>query len=449
MPLVRYRCAARTVENNSPGATLLDVSIAHKITHWHECGGNGRCTTCRVRVLDGALHLSPPTRREEDLARARGWDPTIRLACQTSPSGDVTLERIVLSEATASQLRAETVGREAGTERQLAILFCDMRDFTALADSNSAFDVVHILNRFFEALGDPILLNGGIISHYVGDQICGLFGLDGETPARMCSGAIRAAFGMVEAIDGLNEELQRSFGIRVRIGIGVHFGNAIVGNVGHPTLRRLTVIGDDVNTASRIESMTKELGATVLVSRALAEKLAEGSLSVTAIRMARLRGKRSEIELLAVDGFADPSPFIQAQRSIARLLDDHTEFAERFYANMFAMQPELETLFVNGVGAQGAMLSHMLRSVVSGLERRKHVTIGLQTLGRRHVGYGVDPAHYETFRVAMLKTIGDALGAGMTSEVEESWSRTLDVILGQMKVGAADGSLEIEKAQVR
>src|SRR4051812_46152906 len=102
MPSVRYRCANLTVEIPTVDATLLAVSIAHKITHWHECGGSGSCTTCRVRVLDGASHLSAPTKREAELARARGWDPTIRLACQTSTSGDVTLERIVLSEATAS-----------------------------------------------------------------------------------------------------------------------------------------------------------------------------------------------------------------------------------------------------------------------------------------------------------------------------------------------------------
>src|SRR3954453_9861281 len=118
MPSVRYRCAGLTVETGSLDATLLDVSIGHRIPHWHECGGNGRCTTCRVRVLDGASLLSPPTRREAELAQARGWDPTIRLACQPSASGDFPLERLVLRETTASQLRAETVGLEAGTERQ-------------------------------------------------------------------------------------------------------------------------------------------------------------------------------------------------------------------------------------------------------------------------------------------------------------------------------------------
>ena len=440
MPSIRYECAGITVEIGNLDATLLDTSIARKITHWHECGGTGRCTTCRVRILDGAAHLSAPTGREADLARTRGWDPTIRLACQTSASGDVTLERMVLSEATARQLQAETIGREAGLERDVAILFCDMRDFTALADRNSAFDVVHILNRFFEALGDPILLNGGIISHYVGDQICGLFGLDDADPGRVCAAAIRAAFGMVEAIDGLNEELAPSFGIRIRIGIGVHYGPAIVGDVGHPTLRRLTIIGDTVNTASRIEAMTKELGAPILVSLAVAERLAKGSLSVTATRTTRLRGKRKAIELLSVDGFADPSPFALAQRSIGPILEEPSAFAARFYANLFALRPELESLFVNGTGPQGAMLTHMLRSVVLGLGKRKHVTIGLQTMGRQHVGYGVEPGHYDTFRTAMLTTIGEVLGAGSTAGIEQSWSATLDVILGLMKEGAGAAS---------
>jgi hemoglobin-like flavoprotein len=103
---------------------------------------------------------------------------------------------------------------------------------------------------------------------------------------------------------------------------------------------------------------------------------------------------------------------------------------------MFAMRPELEALFVNGTGAQGAMLTHMLRSVVAGLGRRKHVTIGLQTMGRNHLGYGVELDHYVTFRAAMLKTIGEVLGAGLTPEIEASWSMTLDVILGLMKEGA-------------
>jgi hemoglobin-like flavoprotein len=209
----------------------------------------------------------------------------------------------------------------------------------------------------------------------------------------------------------------------------VHYGAAIIGDVGHPTLRRFTIIGDDVNTASRIESMTKALGTTILVSRAVAGRLAEGSLSVTATNATRLRGKRDPIELLSVDGFTDPSPFALAQRSMDQLLDDSSAFAAQLCANMFSLRPELESLFIHGTGAQGAMLTHMLRSVVLGLGRRKHVTIGLQTMGREHVGYGVELDHYGTFRAAMLKTIGEVLGTGLTPEIERPWSETLDVIL--------------------
>jgi hemoglobin-like flavoprotein len=87
-------------------------------------------------------------------------------------------------------------------------------------------------------------------------------------------------------------------------------------------------------------------------------------------------------------------------------------FAAQFYANMFAMRPELERLFVNGTDAQGAMPSHMLRSVVSCLGSRKHVTMGLHTMGPKHVAYGVKPEHYVTFKAAMMKTINDVVGTG-------------------------------------
>ena len=98
---VRYRCADRDVEVGGPGQTILDISIGSKIPHWRECGGRGKCSTCRVRVLDGAANLSPANAVERQLARARRWAPAIRLACQ-AVLGDVALERVLLSGADAS-----------------------------------------------------------------------------------------------------------------------------------------------------------------------------------------------------------------------------------------------------------------------------------------------------------------------------------------------------------
>ena len=198
---VRYRCANRDLDVGDPGRTILDISIAGKVPHWRECGGRGKCSTCRVRVLDGAANLSPANAIERRLAKARKWDPTIRLACQARVHGDVTLERVLLSGADISQLQIETLDTKSGVDRSAAILFCDMRNFSSFAETHGAFDVIHVLNRFFTSVGEPILLNGGVINLYVGDEISGSFGLDGGTAERACRAAVTAALGIAEAVD--------------------------------------------------------------------------------------------------------------------------------------------------------------------------------------------------------------------------------------------------------
>ncbi len=300
MPMLHYRCADRIVESDDAEATILDISKANGIPHWHACGGNARCTTCRVRVLDGLSHLSPRNDDEARIATARGWDTTIRLACQTHVTGDVMLERMVLSGTDASQLQLEAVGTRGGEEREIAVLFCDLRGFTTLAESHTAFDVVHILDRLFHSLGEQILLHGGVIYQYVGDEISGLFGVDGGHAKRACRGAVRAALGMQEALALLNATLVEEFGIQLRVGIGVHYGPVIVGRVGHPVQKHFAVVGDTVNIASRIQSMNKECGTDVLVSDAVVSKLPEGTISSAATFAAGLRGKAVPVQVHAV-----------------------------------------------------------------------------------------------------------------------------------------------------
>ena len=90
-----------------PTMTILDVSIAHKIPHFRECGGNGRCTTCRVRICDGIQNVLPRTQRETQVADALRWDQFTRLACQTRVRGDVALERLIKSSADVARIQAE------------------------------------------------------------------------------------------------------------------------------------------------------------------------------------------------------------------------------------------------------------------------------------------------------------------------------------------------------
>ena len=142
-------------------------------------------------------------------------------------------------------------------ERAIAILFCDIRNFTKMAVSNNTFDMAHILNRFYTVIGDPILFNNGVIYQYVGDEIIGLFGVSGGLKEKNCTDAVRAALGMNYAIERLNHLELVDFDIRIQMGIGVNFGKAFIGHLGHPKHKQFEVIGDPVNTASRIQNFNK------------------------------------------------------------------------------------------------------------------------------------------------------------------------------------------------
>jgi class 3 adenylate cyclase len=141
----------------------------------------------------------------------------------------------------------------SGKEIPIAVLVCDIRQFTPFVNAHLPYDVYHILNRFLGEIGEPILLNGGFIYQYIGDQIVGLFGVK-ETPAEQsCLAAVRAGLGMIHALERLNDRIEEEYGVRLGVRIGAHFGSLITGYMGHPLRREFSVVGDAINVASRIE----------------------------------------------------------------------------------------------------------------------------------------------------------------------------------------------------
>ncbi|MEM8906551.1 MAG: 2Fe-2S iron-sulfur cluster-binding protein [Bacteroidota bacterium] len=120
---IEYAGLNQKVEVGDPDASLLNISVEHQIPHLHECGGHGQCTTCRVRILNGLQNLSPKTKLEKQTADARKWDPSIRLACQCYPKGNVQLQRLVWSSGEVNKLQTEMVPEGRAEERPVAILF--------------------------------------------------------------------------------------------------------------------------------------------------------------------------------------------------------------------------------------------------------------------------------------------------------------------------------------
>ena len=415
-----------------PAMTILDVSIAHKIPHVRACGGHGRCTTCRVRICDGVQNVSARTPREVEVAGALRWDGFTRLACQTRVSGDVALERLVRSPADMSCLQVEEASVAPPQERTLAILFSDIRNFTPFVEAHLAYDVVHILNRFFKAVGDAILINNGVIYQYVGDQIVGLFGVGGDPPEKSCLDTIRAGLGMRAALNDLNAQLSDEFGTTLDSGIGAHFGPLIVGMMGHPDHRQFTVVGDAINVASRIEDANKTLGTRFLMSEALFSQVPQAPVKVRRTQ-AVLKGKHGAFQLVEVIGFAAPDAALLVQSTIGVLMQHQKRFTQDLYRHLFALAPSAERLFHGDMESQGQMLSHMMQFLVHAMSRPEIMTLGLRDLGRRHDGYGVAADYYPAFRQAFLESARGVLGERHTPQVEKAWADTIDMIIASMR----------------
>jgi adenylate cyclase len=134
-----------------------------------------------------------------------------------------------------------------------------------VAERKLPYDVVFILNRYFEAVGGAVAHAGGIANQYTGDGVMALFGVETE-PGIACRQAIIAAGAMIARVEALSQVLGGELEAPLRMGIGIHAGPVVVGEMGYAGTRYLTAVGDTVNTASRLEALTKEYSCELVVS---------------------------------------------------------------------------------------------------------------------------------------------------------------------------------------
>ena len=174
------------------GMTVLEASIQHGITHIHACGGKARCTTCRVNVLEGHENCPPMSAAEREVLGLRGYEQPVRLACQLRPTGPIKV-CCLLKEHPRSDVMPEGMARE----REVAVLFADVRGFTSFAERNLAFDVLHLLNRYFDRLGTIVEANRGQVITFLGDGAVCLYENLNHEQAAEC--AVRSGLEIVEA----------------------------------------------------------------------------------------------------------------------------------------------------------------------------------------------------------------------------------------------------------
>lgn len=286
-----------------PGMSVLEASREAGIPHASVCGGRGRCSTCRIRVSGTTDAIPGPTDDETAVLQRIGMPPNVRLACRLRPVGNIAVTPLLPADVSMSSIQGST---KTGVEREIAILFCDIRSFTKLAEGKLPYDVVFILNRYFAEMGAAIEGAGGRVDKFVGDGVMGLFGLDGMID-RACRQAVAAAAEMSQRIRRLNQELAPDLPEPLRVGIGIHAGSVIVGEMGWGDAVGLTAIGDAVNTASRLEALTKELDVELVISEEVARYVAIDHSSWTR-HDTQLRGRTDTLTIHARSGLvAEPA----------------------------------------------------------------------------------------------------------------------------------------------
>ena len=210
-----------------------------------------------------------------------------------------------VSDAVVEKLLATgkqpNLGGEAVT---VTVLFSDIRNFTPMSESLAPQEVVELLNNYFSRACEPILEQGGTVDKFIGDAIMAVFGSPAPYPDH-ARRAIAAALALAERTSDFQAWIARRFPDRdwqdFRIGIGLHTGEVVVGNVGSPKRFEFTAIGDTVNIASRLEGLTKELGWTIVASAATIQAAGPGVVTGGA-KQVQVKGRQEPVEVLEVKG---------------------------------------------------------------------------------------------------------------------------------------------------
>ena len=252
---------------------ILEALLSADLPIEHLCGGRARCSTCRVAIVEGLDDLSVRTEAEAAMATRLDFPDQVRLACQTTASRSLRLRRLVLDKQDvelASQLGKPKFVGPIGKELEVAVVFVDVAGYTTMAETLPAYDIVHLLNRFFTRADSIVQDNAGRVDNYMGDAFLALFGID-ETSHPALS-AVRCGIGVLELAKELTRYIELIYHQEFKVRVGIDIGEVVYGLMGAESSARETVIGDTVNVASRLEGANKETGTEILVSDAVFEE---------------------------------------------------------------------------------------------------------------------------------------------------------------------------------
>jgi len=205
--------------------------------------------------------------------------------------------RSLLGRVVSNEIAEELLKKDielGGEEREVSVLFADIRNFTGLSETMSPSDMISLLNRYFERVANVIEAHKGVVDKYIGDEVMAVFGAPIASDDH-ASLAVKAGLSILEQLDLFNQRIGAELGFKIKIGIGIASGKVVAGNLGSKSRMNYTLVGDTVNIASRLESLTKEYQKPLIVNQATQEQAPQ--FEWKSLGDVSLRGKSDSVRI--------------------------------------------------------------------------------------------------------------------------------------------------------
>lgn len=229
-----------------------------------------------------------------------------------------------------------------GQNKELTILFSDIRDFTTISEKLSPEKLVQLLNRYLSAMTDLIMESSGVVDKYIGDAIMAFWGAPIKQPNH-AQFACQTALRMISVLDEKRADWQKKFGVELRIGIGINTGQAIIGNIGSDKRFDYTIIGDSVNIASRLEGITKQYGVPIVISEYVKNQISDKFI-FRYLDKVRVKGKKNGIEIYELVGLLNNNETKELiflfEKGIKLYQEQKWDDALSFFENLLNQYPD-------------------------------------------------------------------------------------------------------------
>lgn len=206
-----------------------------------------------------------------------------------------TFSRYVSRQVVEELLRDPNEVRLKGEQREITVLFCDIRGFTTFSETKAPEEVVAVLDEFLSAMVEVVFVHGGTLDKFLGDGMMVFYGAPGTLPDH-ARRAVRTGLAMLSTLEELNAGWNRRGWPSLRLGVGINTGTAIVGSIGSKERMEYTAIGDTVNTASRVQALNKDLNTSILVTGATVKSTGD-AFHFAPHGSRKVRGRQQEVEL--------------------------------------------------------------------------------------------------------------------------------------------------------